>query len=605
MTKAKKRGFPLPSEIDPVAGAEKAAEMYPPFTRVIPEDDKRFWFYNAMHFPEAMPPFDNICAQGPYTSLGAFTGRMFVFPTVTGMQYRIINGRIYLSSDPVTDPAEIEHRLVHFQERASFYYSNWDHLYEQWKLKITGLINDMEATKIPELPEFEDIDTLKGARGVAQNQDIQSAYNRCVEGYLQMWHYHMEFIMLGYGAYLTFFQFCRKVFPEISDQTVARMTTGVDVLMFKPDNELRRLARLAVEMGVDGEFTAERKPGEIVAALEKAGYAGLNWLQELEKAKDPWFQVSNGDGYYHHHRSWNDSPELPFAALTRYIGLVKQGENIERDMDKMHAERERLISEYRELIYAPEELETFDQMLLLTQKVFPFVEDHKFYCEHWLTSVFFSKVRELAKLMLRYGMIADIEDVFYLNHYEVSQALGEVALAWSTSQSIASRGYWARLVEERKPMLQKLREWDPPPALGPVPENIDDPVMQMLWGITPETLEAWSNTDTQPDNLITGFAASPGVVEGIARVVKDVSEINDLKEGEILVCPIMAPSWAPIFGKIRGTVTDIGGSMSHAAIVAREYNLPAVVGTGSATKKIKTGQMLRLDGNKGNVLVID
>ncbi len=269
----------------------------------------------------------------------------------------------------------------------------------------------------------------------------------------------------------------------------------------------------------------------------------------------------------------------------------------------MHVEREHLIAEYRELIYSPEDRDTFDQMLALTQKVFPFVEDHKFYCEHWLTSVFFAKVREFAALMMRFGMIAEIEDIFYLNHYEVSLALGELALAWTTSQT-NSRPHWSRLIAERKPILEKLKAWNPPPALGPVPESIDDPIMQMLWGITPETLENWSNADSQRDDMLTGFAASPGIVEGIARIVTDVSEINDLKEGEILVCPVMAPAWAPIFGKIRGAVTDIGGSMSHAAIVAREYSLPAVVGTGLATKKFKTGQLLRVNGNNGTVSVI-
>jgi pyruvate,water dikinase len=75
--------------------------------------------------------------------------------------------------------------------------------------------------------------------------------------------------------------------------------------------------------------------------------------------------------------------------------------------------------------------------------------------------------------------------------------------------------------------------------------------------------------------------------------------------GEILVCPITAPSWAPVFAKIGGAVSDIGGIMSHAAIVSREYGLPAVVGTGFGTKNIKTGQRIRVDGNTGIVTVLD
>ena len=78
------------------------------------------------------------------------------------------------------------------------------------------------------------------------------------------------------------------------------------------------------------------------------------------------------------------------------------------------------------------------------------------------------------------------------------------------------------------------------------------------------------------------MAASPGVVEGRARVVTHADQLGDVQEGEILVAPITAPSWGPIFGRIKATVTDIGGMMSHAAIVCREYGLPAVTGTGGA-----------------------
>ena len=102
--------------------------------------------------------------------------------------------------------------------------------------------------------------------------------------------------------------------------------------------------------------------------------------------------------------------------------------------------------------------------------------------------------------------------------------------------------------------------------------------------------------------------ASPprsGVVEGPARVVKSVEEIARLQQGDILVCQITNPTWAPIFQKIAAAVSDIGGSMSHAAIVAREYGLPAVVGTGNATSRIKDGQRIRVDGGRGVVTILE
>jgi pyruvate,water dikinase len=104
------RSFPLPSEIEAVPGAENWRSMYPYFTRFQPGDDQRFWFYNSMHFPEPMPAFDAITAEIPYTAIGANTTRLFVLPTTLGIEHRIVNGRVYITAIPVTDPAEIGRR---------------------------------------------------------------------------------------------------------------------------------------------------------------------------------------------------------------------------------------------------------------------------------------------------------------------------------------------------------------------------------------------------------------------------------------------------------------------------------------------------------------
>jgi pyruvate,water dikinase len=126
----------------------------------------------------------------------------------------------------------------------------------------------------------------------------------------------------------------------------------------------------------------------------------------------------------------------------------------------------------------------------------------------------------------------------------------------------------------------------------------------MLWGVTTERVHEWARS--QDGGLeLTGTAASPGVAEGPARVVKTVKEIADVRDGEILVCTITSPAWAPIFSKVRAVVTDIGGVMSHAAIVCREYGVPAVVGTGRATSQIRTGQRVRVDGTAGTVSILE
>ena len=125
----------------------------------------------------------------------------------------------------------------------------------------------------------------------------------------------------------------------------------------------------------------------------------------------------------------------------------------------------------------------------------------------------------------------------------------------------------------------------------------------MLCGITTGGADRPAD-DSGSGATLTGFAASTGAAEGPARVILDVARLGELRDGEILVAPVTSPSWTPVFGKIAAAVSDIGGIMSHAAIVSREYGLPAVVGTGDATTRIKTGDVLRVDGDAGTVTII-
>lgn len=598
------RSFPLPSEVADVSGAEGWQSMYPYFTRFLPEDDERFWFYNAMHFPEPVPAFDAITAEVPYTAIGANTARVFAFPTTMGIEHRIVNGRVYISSIPVTDPEEIERRSATFQERAGYYYENWDRLYGEWKERVAVLIRDIEGIAVPTLPDIEDSDVVTHATGVAQNHYVRENYHRCLDLFSKMWHHHTEFLMLGYGAYMVFFEFCKKAFPEIPDQTVARMVAGIDVIMYRPDDALKHLAQLAVDCAVDDLFVEGCDPAAVLEALRHRGESGRHWLAGLEQARDPWFNMTTGDGFYHHHRSWNDDLTVPFAALPRYVEQIRSGADLTRPTEALKRERERISAEYRNLLTTEEERAAFDQMLGLCRVVFPYVEDHKFYCEHWFTTRFFQKIREFGELLRRQGVLAEAEDVFQLQHTEVDQALADVMLAWASGARPLGGSHFQPVIAERKRMLKVLRDWSPPPALGPAPEAVNDPAVNMLWGVTAQTLESWSS-DITDQQEIQGHAASPGVVEGVARVLRDVNDIGQIREGEILVCPITAPSWGPVFGKIQAAVSDIGGTMSHAAIVAREYGMPAVVGTGQATTRIRTGQRLRVDGDLGIVRILD
>ncbi len=605
-TTAPKAGaFPSPYEIETPPGCEGWEEMYPYYAlfdeRRREIDENRFWFWNSMHFPMPMPAFDVICIDSPYQAVGSWQNRVFAVPPAMGIDYRCVNGYIYISGNPVTDPEKIAERAQYFQARAGYYFQNWSELYGKWRAKMEALIRELGELQVPDLPEYEPDEVAFGDDRNTAFYEVLDAYGRALRLGDLMWQHHFEFLLLGYGAYGTFVEFCKGHLPDIPDQHIAQMVAGIDVLLFRPDAELRRLARLAIDTGVDEAFQQGRAPSEIDAELAQTD-AGKRWLDELEKVKDPWFNMATGDGLYHYYRSWLDDPSIPYAALIGHISALNAGEQIDRPTEAIQRERDRLATEYGALL-DEESRNSFNDLLNLSRTVFPYVEEHKFFCDYWFLTRWWNKIREFGALLHRNGFLEDGEDVFQLSRYEVASALDELVLTWATGGLALGPEHWPPIVAGRKEILEKLGEWTPPPAIGVTPEAVTDPMTIMLWGVTTERVQEWARQQ-DGGSVLNGAAASPGVIEGLARVVRSVDQIGDVRDGEILVCGSTSPAWAPIFSKIKATVTDVGGVMSHAAIVAREYGLPAVVGTGRATAAIRTGQTIRVDGTEGTVTVL-
>jgi pyruvate,water dikinase len=577
----KSSAFPSPYDIATPPGCEGWREMYPYYTVFDEsrreEDERRFWFWNSMHFPVPMPAFDVACIDSPYQAVGEWQNRFFAVPPAMGIDYRIVNGYVYISGNPVTDPDKIAERVEYFQRRAGYYFEHWEELYGKWKQKMEALIAEITELPVPGLPEYEpDELMLEDDRNTAFFE-ILEAYSRTLHLGDLMWQHHFELLLLGYGAYVTFHDFCKAQLPDIPDQHVAQMVAGIDVLLFKPSAELRKLAKLAIDSGVDDAFVEGRSPAEIDAELERSE-AGRSWLEALEEAKHPWFNMATGDGLYHYYRNWYDDPTIAYASIVGHVRALKEGEEVERPSDEIARERDRLSEEYGALLDG-EARTTFHELLGLSRMVFPYVEEHKFYCDYWFLTRWWNKIREFGALLAEHGFLEDGEDIFQLGRHEVATAIDELLLTWATGGRPLGPTYWPPIVARRKVLLEKLASWTPPPAIGATPDAITDPMSIMLWGVTTERVQEWATAEDE-GGTIRGAAASPGVVEGRARVVIEVEEIAAVREGDVLVCPITSPAWAPIFSNVRAVVTDIGGVMSHAAIVCREYGLPAVVGTG-------------------------
>jgi pyruvate,water dikinase len=609
MAAAARRGFPSPFEVQIPAECEGWQDLYP-FHSVFSEDrrefdESRFWFHDAMHWPEPYFPFDSLMLDNALVAFNQSGTRLFVVPSSLGVECRVLNGYVYLSANSVTDEAALAEREALFARRGVYYYEHWDELYDRWRTKVEKLIRQLEALEVPDLPEVEDHAVVTEGRGWGSSHALLVAYDGLIQSFDLVWQYHFELLNLGYGAYLDLYERCRQADPAISDQTIARMVSGIDVLLWRPDDELKRLAGLAIEFGVAETVRNAGSEQELGAAFATSE-AGTRWLADFEATKNPWFYFSCGNGLYHHHRSWIDDTALPIAVIGYYVERLGAGEDVSRPRDAVIAERDRVTDEHRSQL-TPKARQAFDASLELARTVFPFIESHNFYVEHWFCTIFWNKVREFGALLARHGFLLDSEDVFYLRHGEVRTALEELRWSWSTAGSgvALGPGHWPPIVARRKSIHDSMREWAPPPVLGLVPEAITDPVTIMLWGLTTERIEEWRTQSDDRSGVMAGLAASPGIVEGLARVILRVDQLGELEEGEILVAPSTAPSWTPVFGRIAAAVSDIGGVMSHAAIVAREYGLPAVVGAAGATKRIKTGDRLQVDGTAGTVTILD
>ena len=146
--------------------------------------------------------------------------------------------------------------------------------------------------------------------------------------------------------------------------------------------------------------------------------------------------------------------------------------------------------------------------------------------------------------------------MFHLTHYELESAIIDLMNSWSTGGTPRGPEHWPPLVAERRAALKEWAKHETPPALGPVPDVIDDPAIVMLWGITRESLDAWlqASSDT-PSDEIKGFAASNGVVEGTARVVRSVEEIARRMSKAGVATPAKRPADRP-YAETRGTDPD-------------------------------------------------
>lgn len=531
------------------------------------------WVLGTMWYPPPWCPLfvDLWYTYGKYGM--QYAPEMLSDPRTRGWDWRFNKGGFYLTVIQTTDEEKKQREPLWREKMRAILADPWAMWLEQ-KEELKGRIGKVWGIDLQRLSDIEICDHF---------METVHLMKRVAEV-----HFYCMYA-LGQGN----IQFRRmlKQLLDINPESVeySQLNSGYDNDGTRIARSLSDLSAKAIDLGLKDVFEKEKPENLLAAIAAKAG--GKDWIESFEAMlrEYGWMRVRFLEI---NTPTWLEDKSLPLAEIQRYI---RQGKVTANTQDiRPQLEKRRKEVEERLLQRVPiAERDVFRNLMQCSQASHMFSEDHTKYVEGMPFSALRLSALELGRRFRAKGMLDDPQDVLYLNHDEIFHA-----------GIIKERCDLRTLVERRK------REYEGYAKLeGTMPFVLGDPAR------IPDLVEAdviFSVAAAQPiakpeevGAALVGCAGSPGVVEGIAYVLMSDQEMDKIGPDPILVCPGTTPGWTPIFNVIKGIVTDGGGYLSHALIVAREFGIPGVVGTQEATRKIKTGQRLRVDGNKCTVQILE
>ncbi len=273
---------------------------------------------------------------------------------------------------------------------------------------------------------------------------------------------------------------------------------------------------------------------------------------------------------------WSERPTMLVPILLGHIENFEPGaaeRRFEQGREEARKKEEELLERLRAL---PDGARRAEETKRMIERVRTFAGYREYPKYHMVSRYFVYKqaLTEEAERLVQAHVLREKEDIFYLRFQEVQDA-------------VRTNHVDDELIRRRKDEFRSYQSLKPPRVLTSDGEMVSG---------------TYRRDDVPPGALI-GLPVSAGTIEGRARVILDMAEA-DLETGDILVTPYTDPSWTPLFVAIKGLVTEVGGLMTHGAVIAREYGLPAVVGVEHATRLIRDGQRIRVHGTDGYVEIL-
>lgn len=567
-------------------GKEKRWQEYYPGIVVpgaelnLEEDVKNYGslFVEAAHTTIARTPLMAYYAT-KYWGHGMSYGSICLsLPTCRGWVYKHYKGGVYIVPHIIRDENERRQREVEFQKRMRPWFERFDELWEDRKKQLRE--------------GFEEIKSFDMEH--ATPSEIFFWHYRQRMRYARMWEIHMEVLQVCFSAYLLLGEVTRERFGiTTTSPEFQKLMKGFDNKVFQVIKKLWDFGDRASREGLKPIF--ENNNAKEIIPLLKETKAGSKWLEDFMKflEVDGWWPTEQME---FNAPFWLEDPSIPIGVIK---GNLERGAEFNVAQLREKQAEERKAAKMALLDKVPEEERSyFSEMIKLAGKASQLSEEHVYYCEYSYHAALRYQFLRLARKLTRAGTMDDPEDIFLLNPEEIESVImvpeaNDLRPLLDARRALFKE--WLKTPRDpvftNKPSLEEAVQKDLLPSLDAV-------IISSAIGELPE-----EKPELKAD--IYGVCGAAGEAEGTARVIRSYEDLDQLQKGEILVTTATDSNWTPVFSIIKGIITDKAGVLSHAAIVAREFGIPAVVNTFVATEKIKTGQRVRILADEGSVYILN
>lgn len=400
------------------------------------------------------------------------------------------------------------------------------------------------------------------------------------------WTFHGEVVGPTHACVHDLVVLYRKIMGDVPDDEPYKLIRGLYNKSLETDQAIRDLASSARNSEqVANAFDGHNEYQDILSELESSteGQAFKNMLTLFMDQYG--FRPTGFDLLF---PTWTEDPS--FVIMNIKSSMQYPSRDVASEQKKLlkdaEIHRQKVLDKLGDDLKGREE---FIEILKYARELWPLKEDHAFYIDQGSAACVRILIAEVGRRLVNIGVVKKTADVFFLS---LEEALGSFKRDMPTNL--------VDVVSKRRQQLKDQYKLIPPVFIGTLPEaNVlgDAPEFAAMLSPMPDL------TVEMDPSVLRGIAGAGGSTTGPAKIIRSPEQFGKINQGDILVCTSTSPTWTALFGTIRGLVSDSGGVLSHTAIVAREYGLPAVVGVHHGTSRIIDGQIITVNGDDGVVLL--